>query len=136
MVKSTTQYQGEKHCEITHEPSSARIGTDAPKDNHGKGELFSPTDLVGAAMGSCMLTTMAIHSEKDGIKLDGSWATVEKEMIANPRRIAKLNVVLHLPMNIPHDYRKTLEGFALNCPVKVSMHPDMQIPVLFHYDMA
>ncbi|MGE5084678.1 MAG: OsmC family protein [Bacillota bacterium] len=135
MVKTTSFYQGEKHCDITHEPSSARIGTDAPKDNHGKGELFSPTDLVGAAMGSCMLTTMAIHCEKDGITLKGSWASVEKEMVANPRRIAKLHVVLHLPVSVPHEYRKKLEEFAKGCPVKESLHPDLQIPTVIHYDV-
>ncbi|MBO9665699.1 MAG: OsmC family protein [Bdellovibrio sp.] len=135
MVKTTSVYHGDKHCDITHEPSSARIGTDAPKDNHGKGELFSPTDLLGAAMGSCMLTTMAINCEKDNVSLKGSWASVEKEMAANPRRIAKLHVVLHLPQQVPHDYRKKLEAFALGCPVKESLRSDLDVPVIIHYDV-
>ena len=135
MVKMSAIYQGEKHCEATHEPSNSHISTDAPKDNNGKGEAFSPTDLVGIAAGTCMLTTMAIHCEKEGVNIKGSRVTVEKEMSANPRRIAKLNIVIHLPQNIPHDYRKKLEGFALNCPVKHSLHPDVQLPVAFHYDI-
>ncbi|WP_347356735.1 OsmC family protein [Bdellovibrio sp.] len=135
MVKMSAVYQGEKHCEITHGPSSSCIETDAPKDNNGKGEAFSPTDLLGAAMGSCMMTVMAIAAEKDGVELKGARVEVEKEMGINPRRIVKLNVVLHMPQNIPHDYRKKLEQIAMTCPVKQSVHPDMQVPVLFHYDI-
>lgn len=135
MVKMSAVYQGEKHCEITHEPSGARVGTDAPKDNNGKGELFSPTDLVGAATGSCMLTVMAIAAEKDGVQLQGSRVSVGKEMTINPRRIHRLTVTLHLPQSVPHDYRKKLENIALNCPVKLSLHPDIDMPVVFHYDI-
>lgn len=135
MVRMSALYEGEKHCEISHGPSGSKIGTDAPKDNNGRGELFSPTDLVGAATGSCMLTVMAIAAEKDGIDLKGSRVSVEKEMHASPRRIAKLNVALHLPQSVPHDYRKKLETVAMNCPVKLSLHPDLHIPVLFHYDI-
>ncbi|MDG0817254.1 OsmC family protein [Bdellovibrio svalbardensis] len=135
MVKMSAVYQGEKHCEATHEPSSSQIVTDAPKDNNGKGEAFSPTDLMAMSLGTCMLTTMAIHCEKDQVNIKGSRVTVEKEMAANPRRIAKLTVVLHLPQNIASDYRKKLESFALNCPAKFSLHPDVQVPITFHYDM-
>ncbi|MNJ93395.1 OsmC-like protein [compost metagenome] len=135
MVKMSAVYRGEKHCEITHEPSASKIGTDAPKDNNGRGQLFSPTDLVGAALGSCMLTVMAIAAEKDGVSIKGSRVNVEKEMSANPRKIAKLNVVLHMPQNIPHEYRRTLEAVGLNCPVKLSLHPDVQLPIVFHYDL-
>lgn len=133
MVQVTAIYEGEKHCELTHGPSQSRIATDAPKDNNGKGELFSPTDLVAAAMGSCMLTVMAIGAEKDGVVLKGSHAQIEKEMTAAPRRIAKLTVNLYLPKNIEAAYRKKLEDSALGCPVKRSLHPDVELPVLFHY---
>ncbi|HWU45031.1 MAG TPA: OsmC family protein [Bdellovibrio sp.] len=133
MVKMSTVYQGEKHCESTHGPSQAHLVTDAPKDNNGKGEAFSPTDLVGVALGTCMLTTMAIHCEKDGVSIKGAEATIEKEMVSNPRRIAKLTIVINLPKNIPTDYRPKLESFALNCPVKISLHPDLQLPVSFKY---
>lgn len=135
MVKMSGNYQGHKHSEIKHGPSGATLETDAPKDNNGKGEAFSPTDLVGAAMGSCMMTVMAITAEKDGVELKGARFEVEKEMGVNPRRIIKLNVVLHMPQSVPHDYRKKLEQIALTCPVKQSVHPDMQVPVLFHYDI-
>lgn len=135
MVKMTGIYEGEKHCLLTHGPSGAHISTDAPKDNNGRGEAFSPTDLVGAALGSCMLTVMAIGAEKDGVNLVNSRFSVEKEMIQTPRKIAKLTVVLHMPQNIPIDYRRKLENIAMNCPVKLSLHPEMQIPVQFHYDI-
>ena len=135
MVKMRAEYQGDKHCELIHEPSGAKIATDAPKDNNGRGALFSPTDLVGAALGSCMLTVMAIAAERDGVSLNGSRVNVEKEMSATPRKIAKLNVVLHMPQNLPTDYRRKLEDIAHNCPVKLSLNPDLQIPVLFHYDL-
>ena len=135
MVKMSAVYQGEKHCELHHEPSGSKIGTDAPKDNNGRGAQFSPTDLVGAALGSCMLTVMAIAAEKDGVDIKGARMNVEKEMQANPRKIAKLNVVLHMPMHLPTEYRRKLEDIAHNCPVKLSLHPDLHIPVLFHYDL-
>lgn len=135
MVKMSAVYQGEKHCELTHEPSGARISTDAPRDNNGKGEEFSPTDLIGAATGACMLTVMSIASEKDGVQLNGARVTVSKEMTSNPRRISRLTVVLHLPQSVPHDYRRKIEDIALNCPVKLSVHPDIDMPVTFHYDI-
>ena len=135
MVKMSALYQGEKHCEITHEPSLTKIATDAPKDNNGRGESFSPTDLVGAALGSCMLTVMAIAAEKDGVDLKNSRVNVEKEMTGAPRKIAKLNVVLHMPKVLPLDYRTKLETIAHNCPVKLSLSPDVQVPVVFHYDV-
>ncbi len=135
MVKITVLYQGEKHCQLTHGPSGAHVATDAPKDNNGRGEAFSPTDLVGAALGSCMLTVMAIAAEKDGVELKNARATMEKEMVANPRRISQLTVVLHLPQSVPHDYRKKLEDVGHNCPVILSLHPDLKIPIQFHYDI-
>lgn len=135
MVKMSAHYQGEKHCEAVHGPSNSRITTDAPKDNNGRGEAFSPTDLLGVSTGTCMLTTMAIHAEKDGLDLKGSRVTVEKEMAQNPRRVSKLTVSLHLPQSVPREHRKRLEDLALNCPVKLSLHPDLNMPVQFHYDI-
>lgn len=135
MVKVTATYEGEKHCEIIHGPSQSKIGTDAPKDNNGKGELFSPTDLIAAATGSCMLTVMSILAEKDGVDIKGSYTTVEKEMLSNPRRIGKLTVNLYLSKSIPADYRQKLENSALACPVKKSLHPELELPVQFHYSL-
>lgn len=134
MVLMTTEYQGEKHCESSH-PSQAKIQTDAPKDNNGKGEAFSPTDLLGAATVSCMLTVLGINADKEGIELKGSHGSVTKEMASNPRRISKLTLNLHLPKVLNEETRTRFEHIALNCPVKLSLHPEMQIPVSFHYDV-
>lgn len=134
MVKVTTIYQGEKRCESTH-PSGSKISTDAPKDNNGKGEAFSPTDLVATATVNCLLTIMAIHAGKEGIEIKGARGTVEKEMAQNPRRISKLTISLHLPQSVPHDSRKKLETLALACPVKVSLNPNIELPIVFHYDI-
>lgn len=134
MVKMTVTYQGEKHCEVLHGPSNSQIATDAPKDNNGKGEAFSPTDLVGAATGSCILTIMAMAAEKEGLDFTGAQVSVEKEMTTHPRRIGKLTIALHLPATVPVSSRKNLEQIGLNCPVKLSLHPDVQLPIVFHYD--
>lgn len=135
MVKVTAKYEGDKHCEIEHGPSQSTIATDAPKDNNGRGELFSPTDLVAAATGSCILTVMAIMAEKDGVNLKGAYTTVEKEMILNPRRIGKLTINVFMPKDIEMTYRKKLENTAATCPVKKSLNPEMELPMQFHYTL-
>src|SRR5437016_3272884 len=127
MVKMTVVYQGQKHCELIHEPSQSKIETDAPKDNQGKGEQFSPTDLVGAALGSCILTTMAIAAEREGLSIEGSKAEVEKTMSDNPRRIEKLNVRIFMPAVLSPKDRLRLETMAKHCPVHRSLHPDVQL---------
>lgn len=133
MVQMHIIYQGQKHCELTHQPSGSKIETDAPKDNMGKGERFSPTDLVGAALGSCILTTMAIVAERDGFSFEGASASVEKEMKAQPRVIQTLRVHIKLPASLSSEQRKKMEHVAHACPVHKSLHPDMQIPVSFEY---
>ncbi len=133
MVKSNAVYQGQKHCELMHEPSGSKIETDAPKDNAGKGERFSPTDLVGAALTSCILTTMAIVAERDNISIVGASAEVEKEMIVKPRRIGSLAVKIKLPASLTPDQRRKLEETARHCPVHKSLHPDISAPITFSY---
>ena len=135
MVVMQVVYKGEKHCELTHGPSGSVIETDAPKDNNGRGEKFSPTDLMGAALGSCVLTTMAIMAEKDSgtIDLRGARARVVKEMNPNPRRIARLPVEVEMPKGIKPEDRKRLEAAAHTCPVHRSLHPDVQAPITFVY---
>jgi putative redox protein len=133
MVAMTGVYEGEKHCTLTHGPSQTKINTDAPKDNNGRGEAFSPTDLVGAALGSCILTTMAIYAEKNGIDLLGSHFLVTKKMNLTPRMIAELSVELTLPERLNESERKTLEEIAHTCPVTRSLHSDIKMPVVFHY---
>jgi putative redox protein len=135
MVSMKSVYKGEKHCENTHGPSGTVIETDAPKDNNGRGEAFSPTDLVGAALASCILTTMAISAERDGLDIRGATADVTKEMQANPRRIQKLPVNVHLPTKLSAEERKKLEMMAHGCPVHRSLHPDIESAITFHYDL-
>ena len=133
MVKMVAVYQGEKHCSLVHEPSGSEIETDAPRDNQGKGERFSPTDLVGAALGSCILTTVAIVAERDGLSIQGARAEVEKEMIAQPRRIGSLKIKLTLPANLTESQRRKLEETAHHCPVHKSLHPEVGVPITFVY---
>ncbi|MBY0554482.1 OsmC family protein [bacterium] len=133
MVKMTATYLGEKHCRAEHEPSKSVLDTDAPKDNQGRGESFSPTDLVATALGTCILTTMAIVAERDGVDIKGACMHVEKEMAANPRRIASLKTIIDLPKSIPEDYRSKIEQVGNSCPVKKSLHPDVLIPIEYRY---
>ncbi len=134
MVTTTTIYEGDLHCRLVHEPSGAVFGTDAPKDNHGRGESFSPTDLVGAALGSCLLTVMGIAARARGVAIEGATAEVEKTMIAFPvRRVARLDVIVMIPHDPPQADRDALEAAALNCPVKQSLHPDIELPILFRW---
>lgn len=135
MVGMQIVYKGEKHCELTHGPSGSMIETDAPRDNNGRGEKFSPTDLMGAALGSCVLTTMAIMAEKDGgtVDLRGARARVIKEMNPNPRKIASLPVEVEMPRGIKPEDRKRLEAAAQTCPVHRSLHPDIKAPITFVY---
>jgi uncharacterized OsmC-like protein len=133
MVKMSVQYSGNLRCELRHESSGSLIETDAPKDNHGMGAKFSPTDLVGAALASCILTTAAIVARRDGISIDGASAEVEKIMIQDPRRIGSLPVVLTLSASIPQDYRRKLERATHACPVAKSLHPSLEISIEFRY---
>lgn len=98
MVKTITMYEGGLRCSMVHEPSGAQFSTDAPVDNNGKGESFSPTDLVGAALAGCMSTIMGIVAARKGIKLEGMTVEVGKHMNADPRRIGKLEVVISVPL--------------------------------------
>lgn len=133
MVEMKIQYVGGFHCELEHTPSRSSIETDAPKDNGGKGEKFSPTDLVGAALGSCILTTLALKFEPEGLQLQGAKARVTKEMSSSPRRIAKLFVEIAMPTGIPQSHRPRIEAIAHACPVHKSLHPDVELPIVFHY---
>lgn len=133
MVKMDAVYEGHLHCELTHGPSGSHIATDAPKDNMGKGEKFSPTDLVGAALASCILTTMAIVAERDGIAFTSAKTSVEKHMLEKPRRIGSLVLNITLPASLKPEERRKLEETAKHCPVHRSLSPEMQIPMTFLY---
>lgn len=132
-------YQGELRCVATHGPSGGQITTDAPVDNHGRGEAFSPTDLVGAALGSCMVTIMGIVAERGQLDIAGTVVHVEKHMVQQPvRRIGELRVRIAIPQEkgakLSADERRKLEIAAKTCPVHKSLHPDIQIPLEFVYD--
>lgn len=132
-VHISTTYLGGLRCESTHGPSQNKLLTDAPVDNLGKGESFSPTDLVATALGTCMVTTMAIYAQKNGIEFPaGGSVAVEKVMSTDaPRRVAQLTVELHVPLPGDHPQREALERAALNCPVAKSLHPDVALPTRF-----
>jgi putative redox protein len=132
MVTIDIEYQGNLHCEAVHGPSGTRLSTDAPKDNMGKGESFSPTDLVATALGTCMMTLMGIAARSLNVDLTGTRVTVQKEMVATPmRRIGKLGVKITVPAKLTAEQKQKLEQAALTCPVHKSLHPDVQLPVEF-----
>lgn len=133
MVEITGIYEGEKHCMLTHGPSKNIIHTDAPIDNNGRGEAFSPTDLLAAAFGSCLMTVMAIYGDKNNIELRGSTFKVIKTMKVSPRRIEQLEVSITLPDSLSAAQRDTMEKVALSCPVKLSLNQDVLMPINFHY---
>jgi len=134
MVEISVNYEGSFRCLSTHGPSGAVLPTDAPKDNLGKGEAFSPTDLTATSLAACMLTTMAIVAEKKSLQVDlaGVSARVRKHMTAEPpRRIAKVEVEVTLPLPDSHPNREVLEHAARNCPVSLSLHPEVEQAVTF-----
>ncbi|MEM7308130.1 MAG: OsmC family protein [Planctomycetota bacterium] len=137
MVQVQVTYDGSLRCRATHGPSGASVLTDAPVDNHGKGESFSPTDLVATALGACMMTIMGIQAEKHGWDLVGSTVQVEKGMAADPeRRIGSLTVVIRIAAELDEKGRTILERAALHCPVHKSLRPEVDIPVRFEWGAA
>lgn len=135
MVQMNVIYQGDKHCELTHGPSGQTISTDAPKDNNGRGEAFSPTDLCTVSLATCALTVMAIAAEKEGVSLKGSTASVTKEMRNDPREISRIGLTLKMPKALTPEWRQRLETIALNCPVKRSLNPSIKIETTFSYEI-
>ena len=134
MVAQSIRYLGTLRCEATHGPSGRVVVTDAPVDNHGKGESHSPTDLVCTALATCMLTTAGIVAQRDGVALDGATATVEKHMTTTqPRKIARIVVRLVFPASVAADYRSKLEKAAHACPVALSLHPEVVQDVVINW---
>lgn len=133
MITSKITYLGELRTEATHLQSNSTIHTDAPKDNHGKGEAFSPTDLVATALGSCMISVMGIVAMKEGItKVDGATAEVTKVMYAEPRRIGEIHITITFPKgNYTDKEKKIYEHSAHTCPVAKSLHPDLKQVIEF-----
>jgi putative redox protein len=129
-------YTGGLRTQVTHTQSGTVIETDAPTDNHGKGERFSPTDLVAAALGTCIVTTMDIISKKDGIDLNGTVCDVVKVMVSDPRRIGGLQVHLTFPKDNTYteDQKVKLAHIASHCPVARSLHPDCIQALTFNWN--
>lgn len=135
-VRIDVDYTGELHCRLVHGPSGTEIETDAPQDNAGKGEAFSPTDLLAASLTSCMLTTMAIKARPEGIELERASGTVEKRMTTeSPRRVRQLIAELHLPEALAPAQRARLEEIARTCPVSLSLSPEVRVDLSFVYDL-
>lgn len=130
MIEITINYEGQLRCHNTHEPSTTTVDTDAPVDNNGRGESFSPTDLVATALGSCMATIMGIVAKNKALSIEGMVIKVVKHMSADlPRRISKLEVTIEVPLPADHPERAALEAAALSCPVNQSIHPEIEVPI-------
>ncbi len=131
MATIKTTYLGGLRTKATHLQSGTTILTDAPVDNKGKGEAFSPTDLLAEALAGCILTTMAIAADVHGIDMDNTTAEVTKVMAPNPRRVAEVIVNLQFPKTYTDKEKTILEKAALGCPVHVSLHPDVKKTIDF-----
>ncbi len=128
MVETHITYEGDLHCSLAHTPSGNVIATDAPLDNNGRGEAFSPTDLVASALGACMATVMGIVARRKEIGLEGLSIVVRKFMSDDqPRRISRVEMDLRMPLPASHPERKVFESAARGCPVHHSIHPDIEV---------
>jgi putative redox protein len=139
MIEIDINYDGDLHCTARHGPSRTELQTDAPKDNHGRGESFSPTDLLATALGTCMATTMGILARKQGWDLTGLQVNVIKEMTSNPpRKVARLSTCLVIPAattrKLSTDARAQLEHAAHTCPVKLSLADAVEVHVTFDWE--
>jgi len=134
VVEIEARYDGAKKCTLTHQ-EGATLKTDAPKDIGGEASAFSPTDLVAAALAACVLTTVAMYAERNGLELTGITAHIGKAMTPPPRKIGSLPLVVHLPASVTDEMRPKLEHAAKTCPVHASLHPDVDAPITFHYDL-
>ncbi|HKY63322.1 MAG TPA: OsmC family protein [bacterium] len=134
MVKIALKYEGELRVNARHEPSGTKLSTDAPVDNQGRGESFSPTDLLATGLGSCMATIMGIVARREKIPLEGMEIQVEKVMSTEgPRRVAALNVDIAAPVRPSPEQIEALEKAAHTCPVAQSIHPDIKVTTRFRW---
>lgn len=132
-MTSKVTYLGDLRTSSIHLQSGSEIISDAPLDNNGKGEAFSPTDTVANALATCMFTIMGIKARDMEISLEGSTAEVTKTMAADPRRISKIKVVFNLKSNADEKSRELLERVAMRCPVHFSLHPDIEREIIFNW---
>lgn len=134
MATIHTEYTGELRTVATHLQSGKTIITDAPVDNQGKGEAFSPTDLLAASLGSCMITIMGIAAQTHGFNIDGTKAEITKIMASNPRRVGEIKIELYFPdIQYSAKEKKLIEAAAFSCPVYLSLHPNLIKSINFHF---
>lgn len=133
MSTSKVTYLGNLRTSNEHLKSGSTFITDAPTDNQGKGEAFSPTDTVATGLANCMLTTMGIKAQALEVDLTGATAAVTKTMASNPRRISKIEIEMHLPNGISEKNQKILENTARTCPVEYSLHPEIERVITFYW---
>lgn len=134
-MTSKVTYTGDLRTHNEHLKSGASFITDAPTDNNGLGQAFSPTDTVATGLANCMLTVMGIRSNNIGVNMNGAYAEVNKHMAANPRRITKVEITLFMPSAIESEDKKILEQAAHTCPVIYSLHPDIEKDITFHWSL-
>ncbi|MBU3714592.1 MAG: OsmC family protein [Ferruginibacter sp.] len=133
-MTARVEYKGDLRCECTHLQSGSIIETDAPSDNRGKGERFSPTDTVCIALATCIITTMGIRAADMNIDLKGTKIDVTKHMLSEPRRIGKIDVTLHIPtMGLEAKDKEVLQKIGDNCPVMKSLHPDLEVRTTYNW---
>lgn len=132
-MTSKVTYFGNLRTENEHLKSGNKYITDAPTDNHGKGESFSPTDTVATGLANCMITVMGIKARDLNVTMDGTTAMVTKTMASNPRRISKIEIILDFPAGIDERSRKILENTGRTCPVIQSLHPDIEKHITFNW---
>lgn len=135
MLQINVAYVGNKKCECKH-PEGLTLRTDAPKDIGGDASAFSPTDLIATGLASCILTTIAMWGERNGLDITGATASVEKHMSQPPapRRIARLPVIVNIPAkSVPAEMRERLEAIGHKCPVHASLHPETDAPIEYRY---
>ena len=134
MTTAKIQYQNNLRTCSTHLKSNDKIVTDAPIDNHGRGEAFSPTDLLASSLASCMMTLMGIHAQNNGIRFENAEAEMEKIMTDNPRRVAEIKININIEdADLTPEQKHILESAALNCPVAKSLHPEIKQNIKFIY---
>ena len=134
MVSIDVAYDGDLHCEATHGPSGDRLVTDAPTDNHGRGEAFSPTDLVATGLATCILTIIGIQARERDIDVSGMTASVEKHMTQDgPRRIARLVTTVRIPRTFDAATQRRLRAAARGCPVHRSLRSEVEAPIHFEW---
>jgi putative redox protein len=128
MIEQYVEYIGDLHCKLTHGPSKSTLLTDAPVDNHGKGEYFSPTDLVSASVGACILTVMALVADRNDFDIEGTHIKVSKEMASYPlRRIGKLALDISFPQRYEEKHFQMLKNVIKTCPVVSSLNPEIEL---------